>query len=239
MRHGCIHVTILALGALGPAVGAVFSPPFAAALADPASGSEKPARGTDRGPRAGSGARDPGCIYGKVLDGHTGEIRCLSPDEVAPRGPYDTAPPSDAGADASIDASAEAWRRRDAGSFDVALVDAAIPLRSGSVTVEAVDFQNGDVPRAQAALERLARKELTRCATEHEARGDRRRATGDCYIELRFLVRAPGRAEGVDVSDTHGVSDALVQCVTAALANRAIGAPSAEPVAVTVKLRFR
>src|SRR5882757_4402060 len=71
------------------------------------------------------GASNPGCIYGQVIDGHSGAIRCLSPEEVAPSTPYDTLAPIDAGTDAARDA-APPRAQREAG------IDAAapIPLRS-------------------------------------------------------------------------------------------------------------
>src|SRR5689334_13918150 len=79
----------------------------------------------------------PGCIYGQVVDGHTGEVRCLSPEEVTPPGPYDTPTESaDAGADAPHDAATDVRRAaRDAG-LDVGV--GPIPLHSVSVSIDSV-----------------------------------------------------------------------------------------------------
>jgi hypothetical protein len=170
----------------------------------------------------------PGCLYGQVIDGHSGMVRCLSPEEVTPPGPYDT-PAPDAGADAgAADAAIDAASRKEAG------VDAAtaLPLRKGeiSVAIEGLTFDSGDVPRAPAALERI-KKDFTKCGIES--------LKGEGTIELRFLVRAPGRAEGVDVVQSRGMSSDIVRCVASSLAGRPVGAPTSDPVAVSLTVRFK
>jgi hypothetical protein len=219
----------------GIAIAIVVSP-LVAAFAAPGSGAPGATRDGDGGATALRAPKDPGCIYGKVLDGHTGEVRCLSPQEIGPAGPYDIPPPPDAGVDASVRSPAERVRLRDAGAV---FADGAVPLRPASIAVDSLEFENGDVPRAQAALERFARRELARCAGDHDWRPGGRRSESAAHIELRFLVRAPGRAEGIDVSGARGLSAGLVQCITSALSNRLIGAPSADPVAVKVRFGFR
>jgi hypothetical protein len=162
----------------------------------------------------------------------------LSPEEVAPPAPYDTpadrAPdPSDAGPDAARDAATDGARREagiDAG--------APIPLRPGmggslSVFIEGLSFDSGDVPRAPAALERI-KKDFARCAL-----GENGSIKGDATLELRFLVRAPGRAEGVDVIEAKGMSSDIARCVTNSLAGRPVGAPTSDPVAVALTVRFK
>jgi hypothetical protein len=231
-----LFAVAIAIAIAPPAIAFLW--PLNAALARPGPGAWSAARGADGGASTPREARDPGCIYGKVLDGHTGEIRCLSPEEITPPGPYDIPQPPDGG----VDASAPAFHRvrlRDAGEAGVGFADGAIPLRAVSITVDSVDFENGDVPRAQGALERFAKKDLVRCANEHDWSPGKRRANGDAHVVLRFLVRAPGRAEGIDVSGARGLSAGLIQCITSALANRPIGAPSNDPVAVSVRFRFR
>jgi hypothetical protein len=166
-------------------------------------------------------SNDPGCIYGKVLDGHTGKVRCLSPEEVTPPGPYDT--PSDAGVDAEAGADAGAALRRDAQS-DSALV----PL---SAAIEDLTFDGGDVPRAAAALDRM-RKEFLKCASERPSKSE-------ATVTLRFLVRAPGKAEGVDVGEMRGMSADVARCMRSTLAGRSVGAPSTDPVGVSFTLHLR
>jgi hypothetical protein len=176
--------------------------------------------------------RNPGCLYGQVIDGHSGEIRCLSPEEVTPPGPYDLPhEPVDAGADAADAGRDGASRvRHEAGVVEL---DAAIPLRSVSVAIEGLSFENGEVPRAAAALERI-KKDLARCAATEPGL-----LKNDAAIELRFLVRAPGKAEGVDVVQSRGMSADIARCVASSLAGRAVGAPTSDPVNVALTVRFK
>jgi hypothetical protein len=204
--------TIAGAGAMAAIAFASIDPTFAAPPQKPPSG--------------------PGCLYGQVTDGHSGLVRCLSPEEVTPPGPYDT-PVHDAGADADAggrDAGSDATSRREAG------VDAstAIPLRPGSISVaiEGLTFDSGDVPRAPAALDRI-KKDFAKCAAEAGT------LKGEGTIELRFLVRAPGRAEGVDVAQSRGMSSDIVRCVASSLAGRPVGAPTSDPVAVSVTIRLK
>jgi hypothetical protein len=174
----------------------------------------------------------PGCLYGQVIDGHSGTIRCLSPEEVTPPGPYDSPsfPVADAGSDgAQADAAHDAARRE--GGIDA---QTPIPLRSGSVSVsiEGLTFDSGDVPRAPAALDRI-KKDFAKCGAESAT------LKNDATIELRFLVRAPGRAEGVDVIQSRGMSSDIVRCVASSLAGRAVGAPTSDPVGVSLTVRFK
>ena len=180
-------------------------------------------------------AGGPGCIYGQVVDGHSGDVRCLSPAEVAPPGPYDTpADRPDAGSDAASTHDAAAAVRRDAGldAFLAWDVSGAIPLKAPSVAIEALTFESGDVPRAPIALDRI-KKDFARCAAESPT------SKGEGTIELRFLVRAPGRAEGVDVVQSRGMSADVVRCVASSLAGRPVGAPTSDPVGVTMTVRFK
>jgi hypothetical protein len=181
-----------------------------------------------------SKGRGPGCLYGQVVDGHTGAVRCLSPEEVAPPGPYDTpVEPADAGADRDAGRDAASVPRRDAEAD--AAVDATVPIPlcpgHATVTIDGLAFDGGDVPRVPAALERI-KKDFVRCVENAPPKGE-------ASIELKFLVRAPARAEGVDVVQAHGVSSDIVRCVTSSLNGRPVGAPTNDPVVVSFTVRFR
>ncbi len=144
------------------------------------------------------------CLYGREVDGHTGDVRCLGPDEVAAHGDVG-APVADAGAAASPPE----------------------PLRPTTVALSGVKFDGGEVPRAERVLQNLAKGELTRCASEHGGVG----AAG--RVEAQFLVRARGRIEGLELAPGKGVPAAIVACFTRSLERHAVGAPSSEPVGVT------
>src|SRR5206468_3792149 len=53
------------------------------------------------------------------------------------------------------------------------------------------------------------------------------------------LVRSRGRAEGVEVVTSKNVTAEAAACVRLALKNRAVGAPSADPVGVTVTFNLK
>ncbi len=225
----------LTLGAMG-VLGGLGSLPTHERDAIAAAAPSASARKTGGKSVDSAGGRDPGCIYGKVLDGHTGEIRCLSPEEVSPPGPYDTPPPepSDAGADAgrAAPSNTNTPGPKAAPSNTNTPGPKAAPSNT-TISVEGPVFENGEVPRAAAALDRM-KKDFAHCVTTEPSS-----LRSDAALQVRFLVRAPGRAEGVDVVQSRGVSADIVRCVTSHLSGRLVGTPSSDPVACTVTLRFK
>jgi hypothetical protein len=109
----------------------------------------------------------------------------------------------------------------------------AVGTRPVVVTLEGPIFDGGDVPRAAAALERM-KPSFLRCASTETAL-----TKNEASLDLRFLVRAPGRAEGVDAGAVRGLSVDVVRCMTAALARSYVGAPSDDPVGVAVTVRIK
>jgi hypothetical protein len=102
--------------------------------------------------------------------------------------------------------------------------------KQAAAVIESLVFENGEIPNAHAALERM-KKEFTKCALSGPS-------SAEGTVELRFIVRAPGRAEGVDVARVRGVSSDIVRCATSVLAQRYVGSPSVDPVGATVTVRF-
>jgi hypothetical protein len=105
--------------------------------------------------------------------------------------------------------------------------------RPAVVTLEGPIFDSGEVPRAAASLERL-KNAFARCAAAENAL-----TKNEASVDLRFLVRAPGRAEGVGADKARGLSADVVRCMTTVLARSYIGAPSDDPVGVAVTVRVR
>ncbi|HEY4121592.1 MAG TPA: hypothetical protein VGM56_27190 [Byssovorax sp.] len=177
-----------------------------------------------------AGARDappPRCPYGALEDPHRGFVRCLLPEErdagwlpPAPQAPPTSAP------------SAVASNEQDAGAppSDSARDRAGPPPL---VEIGSPAFENGQVPRVEKALTK-ASDAIGRCVGDH---GGLTAPTGS--MKVQFLVRARGRAEGVEVMSAKGVTAEAKQCVRLLLKNRAIGAPSADPVGVTVTLTLK
>jgi hypothetical protein len=100
------------------------------------------------------------------------------------------------------------------------------------VSIESLSFYGGDVPHAPAALDRI-KQDFANCSPDGQG------LKGDATVTLRFLVRASGRAEGVDVVQAHGMSSDVVRCVASSLALRPIGAPTVDPVAVSLIVSFK
>lgn len=107
------------------------------------------------------------------------------------------------------------------------------PSRPVVVTLDEPVFDGGDVPKAAASLERM-KAGFARCVATENAL-----TKNEASIDLRFLVRAPGRAEGVGAEKVRGVSGDVVRCMASVLARSYIGAPSDDPVGVGVTVRVR
>jgi len=164
---------------------------------------------------AGSAA-DAGCPRGSVLDGHSGLVRCLEADEL------------DGGADAGVAPDGGAVPPADAGADADAAAPPDAAVAAPTVTVAAPVFEGGDVPKLDKVLAKLT-NDVGRCVVD--AGG----LTGkSARLELTFLVRARGRAEGVEVKRVKGVAESAGACVQKVLKNRRVGTPTEDPVGVTV-----
>jgi hypothetical protein len=190
--------------------------------ADPAArrGPDKTAPGpADAGPSQIPGPdAAPRCPYGALEDPHRGFVRCLLPEERdagwLPPPPQGDAPPAE---------SPRAEPPADAGA------PAALP----TVEIGAPKFENGEVTKVEKSLGK-ASGEMSRCVAEHGGLG-----ADVGTLKVQFLVRFRGRAEGVEIVSAKGVSAEASACVRRLLKNKAIGAPTADPVGVTVTLTFK
>ncbi len=99
--------------------------------------------------------------------------------------------------------------------------------------MSAPKFENGEVTRVDKALASI-QTAVAKCVADN---GGLSSATGS--MKVQFLVRVRGRAEGVDVSKLKGVSSEAGECVRKLLKNKAIGAPSADPVGVSFSITFK
>jgi hypothetical protein len=169
-------------------------------------------------PSRGADAGVAGCVNGTVLDGHSGQERCRRDDEL-PREP-------DGGAEADAGAPSDAGREPDGADAS----DAAAP--PPMVTVGPPVFEGGDVPNLDKLLAKLA-SDVGRCVADA---GGLSAKSG--RLELTFLVRARGRAEGVEVQRVKGAPEAAGACVQKLLKNRRVGTPSEDPVGVTVSFEL-
>ena len=170
------------------------------------------------GPDNGGG-KGPQCPYGELSDPHRGFIRCLTPDE-RDKGNLPPSPQEPPPAPAPPDTAKDATPPPPPGPPP--LVDVGTPK-----------FENGEVPKVEKSLSGLV-NDIAKCVAEH---GGLAGATGS--LKVQFLVRARGRAEGVEVLSAKGVGAEAASCVRLLLKNRSVGAPSADPVGVTVTLTLK
>ena len=163
----------------------------------------------DGGPADDAGPR---CPYGELSDPHRGFVRCLLPEE-RDAGWLPPPPQGDPTPEPPKDTP-------HAGPP---------PL----VEISAAKFESGEVPRADKALGKLA-GDIAKCVGDHGG------LSGDAgSLKVQFLVRARGRAEGVEVTGARGVSAEASACVRVLLKDKAIGAPTADPVGVTVTVTLK
>jgi hypothetical protein len=151
---------------------------------------------------------DGGCPYGRLEDPHRGFIRCLNRDEVD----AGWLPPSPQGEPA------------DGGA--VAVGPASPPV----LEIGSPAFENGDVPKAEKFLQN-AQNEIAKCIADH---GGLSGSAGK--IKLQFLVRARGKAEGVEIVSSKGIRDDAKECIRRLLKNKNVGLPTADPVGVNVTI---
>ena len=145
----------------------------------------------------------------------------------SPQEPAPTLPPS-----ASAPAPQSAAPSSDVPPSSGDAPAAAVPGKAARASVGEPKFEGGDVPKAKGALDKLG-KAMAKCVSEH---GGLHGSKGS--LDVQFLVRAQGIAEGVDVLSAVGVDDDAKKCVRDALKKKTMGPPSADPVGVTVKIEL-
>lgn len=166
-------------------------------------------------------APPPRCPYGELTDPHRGFVRCLLPEERDARWlpPPSQAPEEKKPEEKKDDKKPE--EKRPSGP-------------PPAVEIAAVKFEGGgQVPKADKTLAGLA-AEMGRCVADH---GGLAGATGSLKVQL--LVRARGKAEGVEVTAPKNVSSEAATCVQKLLKNKAMGAPTADPVGVVTTVTFK
>ncbi len=185
----------------------------------------KNGRAADAGPDAAP------CPHGALEDPHRGFVRCLREDEKdagwLPPAPQPEPPAADAGPDA--DAAPEKGPEKPAPEKPAPEKPAPEkPQPPPVVTVGTPKFEGGEVPKAEKFLNAQI-EGIGKCIATNGGLSAKKGS-----IKLSFLVRARGRAEGVEVASSKGITEAAEGCVRLLLKNRAVGAPSADPVGVIV-----
>jgi hypothetical protein len=189
-------------------------------------------------PGAGTGTSEgERCPHGALEDPHRGFVRCLRPEErdagwLPPPPQVEPAPP-----DTGIEGPGNAGPPpNDAGAAPPAPPVAAPPPKEEKpvpgppplVAFNLPKFEGGQVPRAEKFINGVL-EGVGKCVADN---GGLKSDKGT--LKITFLVRARGRAEGVEVASAKGIGTEAANCIRLLLKNRAVGAPSADPVGVTV-----
>lgn len=190
---------------------------------------------------AASGASDPGCFYGRQIDGHTGRVRCLAPEELDPplhvhpdtralaeqlgmlHGPEPESP--DASVSSQTDAGAE---EEEADGGEEGTASGGFKAR-----VVSLSFENGVAGRAHASLKRVQGK-MAECVDKEGGLKSQ-----SARLKVLFLVRARGRAEGLIVASARNIPPKVVRCITKVIEAQPVGAPSNDPVGVTALIELK
>ncbi|HET7539794.1 MAG TPA: hypothetical protein VFK05_07975 [Polyangiaceae bacterium] len=185
---------------------------------------------------------DPACPWGRIGNGKGLIVRCLSETEAqalragtlplasASAGPAASStppalvPPSSPSATSP---SPEEAAEPDAG----APVPAPAPSNDKlEITVGPVTADTGTLGVGKLGA---PRDKYLKCINDN---GGLKEASGE--VQVRFMLRQKGRAEGVSVAKRSGVSAEAARCVSEVVDRRYVGVPAEPMVGATVSIKF-
>ena len=182
---------------------------------------------------------DPACPWGRIGNGKGLIVRCLSEAEAQGLRSGTLALPSTALAgSASAVAptaapSASSATPTQVPPEEVTETDAGAPAGSDEkleVTVGPVTADSGTLGIGKLGA---ARDRYLKCVNDN---GGLKEASGE--VQVRFLLRQRGRAEGVSVAKRTGLSAEAARCVSEVVDRRYVGVPEAPIVGATVAIKF-
>ncbi|MBK7579717.1 MAG: hypothetical protein IPI67_05850 [Myxococcales bacterium] len=173
---------------------------------------------------------DPACPWGRLSNGRGMLVRCITRDEATSLPAAGTAKPQKPSASASAAPSAppSASVAPSAAPSEEPPVDPqkAFALRSIVVTPD-----EGALPTAEKKL-MLGRDKMLECLGKHGGLDK-----PEAEAQVRFLVSARGRAEGVSVKKYVGMSAAAADCIAHVVDRRLVGTPAAQMMGATAAIR--
>jgi hypothetical protein len=189
---------------------------------------------------------DPVCPWGRLADGRGMLVRCLKQDDVTtltqPAAQKATEAPAATSTEApkdpvSKDAASKDTAAKDAAAKDAALKDATVakdatkPVREAMVDkVGPIVVDTGELPLAVKKLSEPKDRYLE-CVNKN---GGLQADTAE--VQVRFLVRERGRAEGVSVAKSKGMSAEAARCIADVVDRRYVGYPAAPIVGATLPI---
>jgi len=183
---------------------------------------------------------DPACPWGRIGNGKGIIVRCLSEAEAqalragtvqaapAQSAPPNPAAPSSAAPSATPPAPTtppEEANDADAGAAPSNPVDEKLEVSVGPVTADSGELGIGKLGQPK--------DKYVKCVNDN---GGLQGASGE--VQVRFLVRQRGRAEGVSVAKRSSVSQEAARCISEVVDRRYVGTPADPIVGATVVIKF-
>jgi hypothetical protein len=185
---------------------------------------------------------DPACPWGRISNGKGLIVRCLGEAEAQGLRAGTLAPASALPAVAAPVSSAPSAvaAASSASSPPVAPEEVAVPAAvapAPAVSDEKLEITVGPVTADTGTLGigklGAARDRYLKCVNDN---GGLKDASGE--VQVRFMLRQRGRAEGVSVAKRSGVSAEAARCVSEVVDRRYVGVPAEPIVGATVVIKF-
>jgi len=183
---------------------------------------------------------DPACPWGRIGNGKGIIVRCLSEPEAqalragtVPAAPAASAPPNPVASAAPATSSTAPLAPSASPSAEEPEVDAGPPSASDEkldVTVGPVTADSGELGIGKLGA---PKDRYQKCVNDNGGLKD-----GSGEVQVRFLVRQRGRAEGVSVAKRTNLSAEAARCVSEVVDRRYVGVPDAPIVGATVVIKF-
>jgi hypothetical protein len=184
---------------------------------------------------------DPACPWGRIGNGKGLIVRCLTEAEAqglrsgtiaaagalpaasasANSAPIAVAPTTSVTPPPAPEEAAEA----DGGAPPPAPSNEKLEITVGPVTADSGTLGIGKLG--------AAREKYMKCVNDN---GGLKEASGE--VQVRFMLRQRGRAEGVSVAKRAGVSAEAARCVSEVVDRRYVGVPAEPMVGATVSIKF-
>jgi hypothetical protein len=177
---------------------------------------------------------DPACPWGRIGNGKGLIVRCLSEAEAQAlrAGTVAALPASTASAAPSASAAATSAPAVVAPD-EAPEADAGAPSANDEkldVTIGPVSADTGELGVGKLGA---PKDKYVKCINDN---GGLKEASAE--VQVRFLLRAKGRAEGVSVAKRIGVTTEAARCVSEVVDRRFVGVPDAPIVGATVTIKF-
>lgn len=189
---------------------------------------------------------DPACPWGRIGNGKGLIVRCLTESEAqslragalpaVAAVPSISAPAPSAAAPLTAAPATAASGAAPSPTAEVAEADAGAPIAPSNpdekldVTVGPVTADSGTLGIGKLGA---GRDRYAKCVKDNGGLSDK-----EGEVQVRFLLRQRGRAEGVSVAKRTGVSAEAARCVSDVVDRRYVGVPDAPIVGATVVIKF-